>query len=59
MPRIYGCFDYPFDFCKSCFPNEEDFHDGVNNGYNAEHPPYEGEEYDCEYCGKRLTAEDN
>ncbi len=59
MPRIYDENNEPFDFCKDCFPDELNFHDGNNNEYNADHPPYEYEEYTCEECGKKLTAEDN
>ncbi|MFH1031082.1 MAG: hypothetical protein V1767_00725 [Chloroflexota bacterium] len=59
MPRIYDEFDNPYDFCKSCFPDERDFQDGKNNSYDADHPPYEWEDYRCETCGKILDCGDD
>ena len=71
MPRIYTSASDPLDFCVDCFPDlaeadEEygdvgDGPDGRGNcfGHNEDHPPYEDENYKCERCKKRLTAEDN
>jgi hypothetical protein len=75
MPRIYDSFSDPRDFCKRCFPNEEtaiaDYGDNLEErnqgpdnrgncfGYDAEHPDYDGEDYACEVCHKRLTQQDN
>jgi hypothetical protein len=67
MPRIYTSCSDPLDFCQRCFPSEAraeraygdvgDGPDGRGNcfGYDAEHPSYDGEDYTCERCGKRLT----
>lgn len=75
MPRIYDSGSDPHDFCKRCFPpteqqaerifaNTNKFGigpDGRGNcfAYDAEHPPYEHENYDCEVCHKHLSAKDN
>lgn len=71
MPRIYSSVSDPVDFCKDCFPDEDDATDQYGNvgdgpdgrgncfGYNADHPPYEGEGYTCEVCNKLLGEEDN
>jgi hypothetical protein len=72
MPRIYDSRSDPLDFCVKCFPKSEDAAmtlygnrrdgpDGRGNcfGYDAEHPPYEDEDYDCYSCGKRLRERDN
>jgi hypothetical protein len=74
MPRIYDSASDPIDFCKRCYPTEQvafavygdekktgEGPDGRGNcfGYDAEHPPYEDEEYDCTDCGKRLKERDN
>ena len=74
MPRIYDSASDPLDFCKRCFPTEAvaeklygdvtktgEGPDGRGNcfGWEAEHPDYEFEEYDCTTCQKRLKARDN
>lgn len=71
MPRIYSSVSDPIDFCQRCFPGEEtgkrrygdvgDGPDGRGNCFewNADHPPYEGEEYTCEKCGRLLGENDN
>lgn len=61
MPRIYDVDNNPHDFCNECFPDELDFEDGVNNGYNADHPDYDDNPdiYKCEECEKQLTNLDN
>jgi len=53
MPRIYTSASDPIDFCKQCFPDEDDAierYGNVGDGpdgrgncfeYEAEHPPYE------------------
>jgi hypothetical protein len=61
MPRIYNSASEPLDFCKGCFPPEDEAIELYGNcfGYECEHPLYGGEEYDCEVCKKRLTNDDN
>ena len=71
MPRVYNSTSDPHDFCKRHFPSEgralarfAKLGDGPDNrgncfGYNDDHPPYEGEDYHCEACGKLLHEEDN
>jgi len=74
MPRIYDSANNPLDFCRRHFPKwdaaEAEYGDagktgegpdGRGNcfGYEAEHPPYDGEDYDCAVCHERLTGEDD
>ncbi len=71
MPRIYTSTSDPLDFCQRCFPGEEtakkryanlgDGPDGRGNcfDWNSDHPPYEGEDYQCEKCRRLLTELDN
>ena len=71
MPRIYTSTSDPIDFCRRCFPSEQnaekkygnmgDGPDGRGNcfAYDAEHPDYEGEDYQCEKCKKSLDGIDN
>lgn len=71
MPRIYDSRSDPLDFCQDCMPSEAqaqeeygDLGDGPDKrgncfGYEAEHPDYDGEDYNCTECGKRLRTEDN
>ena len=74
MPRIYDSASDAQDFCQRCYPKEPvatrlygdiaktgEGPDGRGNcfGYDAEHPPYEDEDYRCETCNKPLTAKDN
>jgi len=72
MPRIYTSCSDPVDLCRRCFPKTEEkaFEkfghqgDGPDNrgncfGYDCEHPDYEGDDYECHNCGKRLVAADN
>lgn len=71
MPRIYTSANDPLDFCSRHFPGEKlaesrfgnvgDGPDGRGNcfDYDADHPPYEGEEYVCRTCGCRLEEHDN
>jgi len=72
MPRIYTSESNPVDYCRSCFPKYQDeaygMHghdgdgpDGRGNcfAYDAEHPDYDGEEYECDECGRTLTGRDN
>lgn len=74
MPRIYDSASNPLDFCRACYPPEPDAErrygqvartgTGPDNrgncyGYDAEHPPYEGEDYTCHKCGDALGEEDN
>lgn len=75
MPRIYDSASDPIDFCKRCYPKteeeaEKEYGDVTKTGegpddrgncfgYDAEHPPYEDEEYDCTICHKRLKERDN
>lgn len=70
MPRIYTSCSDPIDFCRSCYPDEDeaierysnlgDGPDGRGNcfDYNADHPPYSDCDYRCEDCGAELTDED-
>ena len=73
MPRIFTSASDPIDFCRHCFPseksaakdsrfnNDEEGPDGRGNcfGWDAEHPPYEGEDYKCHDCRSELTEQDN
>lgn len=74
MPRICRSDDEPLDFCKSCFPSEEEAEeeysdvaawgegpDGRGNcfAYNPYHPPYEETDYKCLCCDKPLTERDD
>lgn len=65
--RIYTSNSDPLDFCKKCFPSEQeaveryaglgDGPDGRGNcfGYDDEHPDYDEEGYRCEQCRVELT----
>jgi hypothetical protein len=61
MPRIYNSENEALDFCKRHFPKSEDVATKLyaDCDYDTEHPPYGTCEYDCEFCGKRLTDDDN
>jgi hypothetical protein len=75
MPRIYDSMSDPLDFCNNCFPNEQyaikkygdnlrendqgPNHRGNCFGYDADHPSYGGEDYNCEICKELLTDEAN
>ena len=71
MPRIYTSASDPIDFCKKHFPGKAkakarygalgDGPDGRGTcfDHNADHPPYEDEDYRCADCGKVLTASDD
>jgi len=71
MPRIYDSLNNAHDYCADCFPSEEesfqelgalgDGPDGRGNcyGWDAEHPPYEEEDYKCVSCGATLEEKDN
>jgi hypothetical protein len=74
MPRIYSSCSDPIDFCKHCFPDEKTAEALYGNvaitgegpddrgncfGYEADHPPYEDTDYDCELCRKPLKEKDN
>jgi hypothetical protein len=71
MPRIFTSANDPLDFCLTCFPSEQDAlieFGNVGNGpdgrgncfaYNAEHPDYDGEDYECFFCSEPLISEDN
>lgn len=68
MPRIYTSASDPIDFCQHCFPLEcearQDYGLAVcgegpdDRGdcfdYEADHPPYDDTDYDCEECGAPL-----
>ena len=55
----------PVDYCRDCFDlaveqaTFDNTWNGCQHGIDADHPPYEDEEYDCEDCGSRLTRRDN
>jgi hypothetical protein len=69
--RIYTSESDPIDFCRDCFPSEEDAielygnlgdgPDGRGNcfSYDEGHPPYEETDYKCETCKCLLTEADN
>ena len=69
--RIYTSESNPIDFCRDCFPSQEeaielygnmgDGSDGRGNcfSYDEEHPPYEETDYKCETCKCLLTEADN
>ena len=72
--RIYTSKSEALDFCKSCFPKDEDtafdlygnigdgpYDRGNCFGYDEEHPDYESLDtpYECESCGNTLTKEDD
>lgn len=74
MPRIYDSASDPIDFCKRHFPGlalaTERYGNVAKTGngpdgrgncfdHNAEHPPYEGEDYKCETCRCTLTEKDD
>lgn len=72
MPRIYDSTSSPIDYCRKCFPkteeealelhgNQGDGPDGRGNcfGWDEDHPDYDGEDYTCEKCRRRLTSRDN
>lgn len=72
MPRIYTGASDPLDFCREHFPTEAEAirlygdGEGPDNrgncfGYDAEHPPYQGEDYRCEIktCRRVLTERDD
>jgi hypothetical protein len=69
MPRIYTGSNDPIDFCRYCFPRSEQFaieKYGEGEGpddrgncfdYEADHPPYDGNDYKCAKCGDELYDE--
>ena len=69
MPRIYASNNDPCDYCQKCYPDEGSvtWHRLMNSGDNrgncfepdAEHPPYDEMNYDCQACGKPLTSKDD
>lgn len=71
MPRICTSTSAPFDFCQKCFPSKSaalalyaSLGDGPNGRgncfeYDAEHPPYEHEDYTCDICNQPLSEIDN
>jgi hypothetical protein len=74
MPRIYDSASNPLDFCLPHMPQEQIAErrygnvaktgqgpDGRGNcfGYDSEHPDYDGEDYRCTSCKKKLTSDDN
>ena len=72
MPRIYTSANDPIDFCMRCFPKNEnnarELYAGTGEGpdgrgdcfdHDADHPPYENEDYKCCKCKKPLVEKDN
>lgn len=69
--RIYKSNNEVVDFCMDCFPDETTAYKkfaNVGEGpddrgncytYDADHPPYEYENYRCEECGDLLNHNDN
>ena len=56
--RIYDSENEIRDFCRDHFPNEKAAHMRYGDlyGWDTDHPPYEGEDYHCTDCGRRLTS---
>ncbi len=71
MPRVYTSASDPIDFCRLCYPSEAkaqvkyaNVGDGPDDRGNcfahyADHPPYDGEDYTCETCGRKLIVLDD
>ena len=69
--RIYTSTNDPLDFCKKCFPSEDEANDRYENlgdgpdgrgncfGYEEDHPDYCGLNYKCVQCGVLLKDIDN
>ena len=69
--RIYTSESIPVDFCRDCFPSEQEaiiefgnLGDGPDDrgncfGYDEAHPEYEEMDYKCHRCNKELTDTDN
>lgn len=70
--RIYTAANDPLDFCRDCGPKSEDEArrlyglvgegpDGRGNcfAYRADHPRYDGNDYQCHDCRRDLTDEDD
>jgi hypothetical protein len=55
----------PRDYCRDCYDlavEQASFDNAWHNtqhDLDADHPPYEDEEYACEDCGSPLTRKDN
>lgn len=71
MPRIYTSESNPIDFCRRCFPSEDEafkLYGNLGDGpddrgncfeHDAEHPSYDDTDYGCESCHRELTERDN
>lgn len=73
MPRIYDSTSNPLDFCQRCWVKDEkrayerysgpdkEGPDGRGDCwcYEADHPPYEYDDYRCHKCNRTLTEKDN
>ena len=60
MPRIYNELREPFDLCKRCYKNAiSEGHFSQESDFDADHPPYEETDYECDYCHKPLGEHDN
>lgn len=69
--RIYTSESIPVDFCRDCFPSEQEAiiefgnqGDGPDDrgncfAYGEEHPDYDEMDYTCHSCGENLTGKDN
>lgn len=69
--RIYTSESIPVDFCRDCFPSEQEAiiefgnqGDGPDDrgncfSYDEEHPEYGETDYKCHRCGDELTDTDN
>jgi hypothetical protein len=69
--RIYTSESIPVDFCRDCFPSEQEAiiefgnqGDGPDDrgncfAYDEEHPHYDETDYTCHRCGENLTGKDN
>lgn len=62
MPRIYNTDRDPLDYCRECYPEKKAAEIaalGDEADYDAPHPAYEFESYDCDCCKKPLSGKDN
>jgi hypothetical protein len=69
--RIYTSESIPVDFCRDCFPSEQEAIIEFGNqgegpddrgncfAYDEGHPDYDETDYTCHRCGENLTGKDN
>lgn len=64
--RVVTSKNIPLDFCRYCSPSEylavREFNDpGIEDNYfefDAQHPDYDGNNFNCKICGWKLTEDD-